>query len=87
MFGFQYRPSFFINIYNRLQSLDFSDEYSYEETKNISREIDELSAINKMALISECPPRNNEDGIDNDDDSEFSFTDIDDINKEINSFL
>lgn len=26
LFGFQYRPSFFINIYNRLRSLDFSDD-------------------------------------------------------------
>ena len=90
LLGLQYRPTFFINIYNRLRALDFSDGSSHQESQALpqfARDQDEVSAIHKMALLSEYPPRDNEGDADNEDDSTFSFTDLDDLNKEINSFL
>lgn len=68
--------------------MDFSDE-GLQESKTVPEFVydqDEISPINKTALLSDYSTRD-DGGVNTDHDSTFSFTDLDDLNDEINSFL
>ena len=77
-------------MYNRLRSLDFSEDHDCPVTSAChqihNKTQDDISMITKKLCHSECPPRSDEDPC-ADDDSMFSFTDLDAINSEINSFV
>ena len=100
LLGLQYRPTFFINIYNRLRSLDFSDE-TRSTSSRLNQRIKgkatgvgvESSLLTGGFIQNECAARDQNataisvEKSDNDDDSTFSFTDLNELNNEINHFF
>ena len=102
LLGLQYRPTFFINIYNRLRSLDFSDkphqdpnqpQYSLQSIdEKATKLLEETVPISEQSLNSDYAPLTMNSTILNsaantDSDSTFSFTNLNELNIEINSFI